>query len=543
MGFDGTSLVHGPPRLPSWILPFLLFAGSLAYYFSYYDQGLILNDEGHLVHFSERCMNGQVPGRDFHLETYIYGRYALLAFLFHIFGGPHLLIERAMWVVLRSMCVLMQFFIARRFMPTTYALVPSLFLMVLPGPWHKTPYPFCSLLGLGAILLILDFPSFLRIAWGAVASGLCIQMRQDVGLVIVATMTLGLLFCSDDKPGFGIRFSKALNRWLFYFSILLLTLLPACCILYMNEALGAVFRQCFIEKFSQHLGLFDFVPRLKRMWETGDHLSVVYFLAPIPLFMSTAFLLGYRFLRNKADGDLPRLTALFLVSLLTINQAYNHALVIRLLQSSAPTYILGSYLLWSLAREVMPRFGLRTRTARAWIIGGVPALAGTLLILVSLEIMTSKREANLGVEYRGSIATYGKRNEAINSFRAGVYVEPHKARLVNAILAFLGNHTIPGEPIYMASNDAMIYFLANRPNPSRFAKFIMPGEAPGRAERVAQELSLHTVKYVITTTRLWHERKDHPAIMYLKRNYFLVKKIDTRYQKTYMILERRRQGQ
>ncbi len=534
---------------PGPALTVLLFLLSLLYYYLFYDHGFIPNDEGHLVHFSERVYQGEVPGRDFHLETYIFGRYFLLAFLFHLFGGPHLLIERMMWVVLRALCVVLHFSLGRRLMPTSYALVPSLFLMIVPGPWHKTPYTFCCLIGLLVLFVFLKRNSLFWIGICGIVAGLSLQLRQDIGLLILGTLGLFIFLASLEgtrvEKGhatpfhFGSRLGRAALGLFFYLFVVTATLAPAAIMLWTEDGLGPVLKQCFVEKFEQHLGLFNFTSRLGRMWESGDHLGFIYFCIPPLIFFSTGILLARRMIRRQFTDDFMPLAALFLVAVLSMNQAYNHALVIRLLQCGAPTYLLGMYLLYRAGVGIQSLSSAVGKAALPWTRAGIPAIAGILALAVALEIMTSGRESNLGVEYRGSIATYSKDDITLESPRAGVMATPRKTRLFNKTTAFRMEITEPDEPIYVACNDSILYFLTERSNPSRYAKFFMPGEPEARKRRILEEIKKNPTRFIVSTGRLMRERRDHPAVKYINDNYLIFKEIDTKYQKTFILYKRK----
>ena len=533
-------------------VPALLFLLSLSYYFFYYDQGIIPNDEGHLLHFAERSYDGEVPGRDYYLETYIFGRYVLLGFLFHLFGGPHILIERAMWVVLRAACVVMAFLVGRRIMPGAYSLTAALLLMIAPGPWHKTPYAFSCLLGLLSLFAYLKRPSLARLALCGLVAGICLQLRQDTGIIVIAVSSM-VLFAEKSKETHGGRDRVSMSNWIgkglkrlgLYFSFLAASLLPAVIYLSSQEALGPVIEQCFVEKIEQHMGLFHFIPRLGRMWENGDHIGVLYFAVPPAVFIGTALLLGARIYRKETAKGFLESSALFLVALFSINQAYNHLLVVRLLQCGPPVYLLLSFLVWRLAGFLHGHAGRSIRVSETWIRVGAPSLLGLAYGLVALEILTSERESNLGVEYRGSITTYDSANIQIRSPRAPVWVDPCKAKLINRIVDFLKKATDPNEPIYVACNDSLLYFLTERRNPTRFGKFIMPGESERREIAVTDEMKKCNVKYIVSNNLLLpasgSNRKSthpkHPIVKLLEeRDLYERIKIDTGYQRAYLIL-------
>lgn len=557
---------NSPARQPGYARRFfgsgggqtlLLFLASLVYYFIYWDHGLVLIDEGHLVHFGERVYNGEVPGRDFHLETYIYGRFYLLGFLFWLFGGPHLLIVRGMWVIMRALCVVMQFTVARRLMPRPYAMLASAFHLAVPGPWHKTPYAFCTLLGLVVLLVFLKNRTRLRLVLCGVVAGFAIQFRQDIGLFLVAVTGLCLLLASrrnaDDSadpdrsadPGRSVAnlrswAAKSIYWGSIYLLAILATLAPAAIYLASQDALGLVIEQCFIEKLTQHAGLYDFGIKLEALWKLGDWVACLYFVIPPLVFLATACLLIKRLIVKRACDGFIELLAVFLLGVLSINQAYNYMELIRLLQCSAPLLILTAFIVWRTEAGIGRLLPATQSRIKAALRTAFPAVLGVLLTLAAVDIMTFHHHSDLSVEYRGSIATYNPNNLPVTAPRAGVKCHPLKAMLTNGTVDYLQKRIAPGEPFFMAQNDAMLHFLAERPNPSRFGKFMMPAEPPGRAELVARELRQAAPQYVVTAPGIVSLHRRHPAIVYLNRHYRLDQTFDVGYLKrSYVILKRK----
>ena len=545
-------------RIVSALLPLALLGGALLYYYSFHDHGIIPNDEGHLVHLAERMHAGEVPGLDFHLDTYIFGRYVLLSALFDAAGGPDLLVERYLWVGLRALCVLLLFLIGRRLMPALYAAGASAFVLVLPGPWHKTPYAFTALLGLWTLFVFLRrrrIPALILMG-AATAAGLL--LRQDVGLIVLAVSSGALFLAATGfkrptesgnasgscaiSPGSaagpdssGSWFKRYVAWQGLYLGATLLFLAPAVIYLIMHDALGPTFHQCFVEKIEQHLGLFNFIPRLEKMWAGGDTLGVVYFLIPPLIFLGAALLLLIRALRRAPCPCFVECLALFGVALLTINQAYNHALIIRLLQCAPPLVLLAGLVTWFFADLCLPALTGSPKKARPYVEVAVPLTFTLLLGLCALEIMTSNRESNLGVEYRGSVATYDAKNRPLQAERAPVLVAPEKADLLNRATAWIDERLPPEGTLFVASNDSILYFLSKRRNPTRYAKFFMPGEAPSRPGKVLAELQRTRPDLIVATARILRERKDHPGIRFIQENYRREALIDTGYQKRYVM--------
>jgi len=132
----------GRNRRTSYAWTILIFIASLAFYFSYYDRGMIIVDEGILVHAAQRILRGEIPYRDFY-HFYAPGRFYVLAGIFKVFGESFL-VSRMMWVLVKSVNVLLTFLIATRLMPKHFAIFPAAFLLfVTICPWPLVQVVLC----------------------------------------------------------------------------------------------------------------------------------------------------------------------------------------------------------------------------------------------------------------------------------------------------------------------------------------------------------------------------------------------------------------
>ncbi|OQW94481.1 MAG: hypothetical protein BWK77_09205 [Verrucomicrobia bacterium A1] len=140
----------------------VIFLVSLAVFGLYYNRGLILADEGSLIHATQRIVHGEVPYRDFY-HFYAPGSFYILAGLFKVLG-ERLLVSRMMWVVVRALSVMLVFLAASRLMPRRFAVWPAMVVLFIPGPWFKACYGFSALLSFWALLRYVERPTFARVA-------------------------------------------------------------------------------------------------------------------------------------------------------------------------------------------------------------------------------------------------------------------------------------------------------------------------------------------------------------------------------------------
>ena len=110
-----------------WFYPIFIVTIGLCYYITYFNYGINLGDEGFFVYGAERVLHGQLPMSDF--MAYPPGSYFVLALLFRVFG-TYLWVSRFMEIAFLLLNGLLIFYVSRRLMPDSWALIPS-FILVL----------------------------------------------------------------------------------------------------------------------------------------------------------------------------------------------------------------------------------------------------------------------------------------------------------------------------------------------------------------------------------------------------------------------------
>lgn len=87
-----------------------------------------------------------------------------------------------------------------------------------------------------------------------------------------------------------------------------------------------------------------------------------------------------------------------------------------------------------------------------------------------------------------------------NIERAGrILTPPAQAKEIEKVVAYIQENTAPTEPIFDLSNQAAYYFLADRPNPTRYPLVVYASPEPLQKEVIA-DLERAKPKYVIFTT-------------------------------------------
>ncbi len=84
---------------------------------------------------------------------------------------------------------------------------------------------------------------------------------------------------------------------------------------------------------------------------------------------------------------------------------------------------------------------------------------------------------------------------SLNMPRAPVLLPAHAAKSYQGVVDYIDSHTAPGEPIFVFPVAPMFYFLADRPNPTRY-NHLQPGVA-NEAEQVQMIDELAEVNLVV----------------------------------------------
>lgn len=199
---------------------------------------------------------------------------------------------------------------------------------------------------------------------------------------------------------------------------------------------------------------------------------------------------------------------------------------IHLLHAALPLFVAATGLA-AHAWRAAPRWSL-ARLLVLVVIVGLPA--------VSVSSTTTWRAVAFLVPdaARPHVAEYAEFSHA----RAPVVLPAHAARSYRGLLDYIEARTAPGEPIFVFPVAPMFYFLADRPNPTRY-NHLQPGVADEAAQRrMIDELTLAGVRYVVwdhlgvidwgtqiayqtLNDFIWHcftPREDFPPFVVLERN-------------------------
>jgi hypothetical protein len=177
-----------------------------------------------------------------------------------------------------------------------------------------------------------------------------------------------------------------------------------------------------------------------------------------------------------ATPDLLRLWYLAAGAALLLGQ-YPRADKDHLPWSATILFVAGADLLYAWYQRLVRREpALRGPVARVAL-----GLSLVLLPAVAVLPMTQARLSLLLALRRGELAPLGLP-------QAGVYLEADEARPILEAVALVREATAPGEPIFAYPADPGFYYLADRPNPTRFNHLFAGMATPAEQEEVVRQL-------------------------------------------------------
>lgn len=198
-------------RRDRWIA-LLLFVLSLAYYLSYArDFSMQLTDEGYLYYLSDRILAGDRPYLDFDLVSYLPGPFWLFSWALEESPSP-VVAGRSLMALLLAFVPPILFSAFRIFAPMRPALAFAVFVLLIPGPWHKAYVaPLWALL-LWAALRFSARDGLREGFWLGAVVGLSFGLRIDVAIAsaflavaLVGASSLGMFRRSTESTAESTR--------------------------------------------------------------------------------------------------------------------------------------------------------------------------------------------------------------------------------------------------------------------------------------------------------------------------------------------------
>jgi hypothetical protein len=481
-------------RRLEWTCTTLLLVVGAWYWLQYFNRNSNLLDEGSTAAQAMRIVNGELIYRDF-FTVVTPGSYYTVAWLFEIFGAT-LMVLRWTALVTGLGILLITLTVARRVMVWPFAAAAGLlttvwgWFLVTPN-FYSLEAALLSLIALGCY--VYGSPAWRWMVAAGVAAGLTAMVKQNVGAYTTAglfiTIWASRLF--DDVPGWRGRLKMSGQ----FMAGVAIAVVPAVAWLIVKGA-GSYLYESWIyypivkytERFARPFP--DFFPLVENdpydLWTK----LVIYLPAVVyPFALAAIIFLAQKYQRHrdrdaKIEGQ--ALLAITLVGILTLLQAWPRADVPHILFGMQPTFILFAYLLFCVRRGLTKvsgrlRFGGQARMAVAGVTM-IAALAPALTLLWKGKQRTDWEYQNYIVAVRTDRA-------------AGIFAAALEAQRIDVVTKYITEHTTPGDPIFVVPWASGLYFLANRPNPTRIDFMLF--EDPEAYPCLLSRLDARAPKYVI----------------------------------------------
>jgi len=504
----------------SYIWSYVVGILSLAYYLSFYNYGLNLSDEGYLVYGAERLMSGQIPGADFH--AYMPGRYLVLAFLFDLFG-ENIIVERLMWVVVRAIIAILFFRLSTRFLPPLIAFVPTLLVILIPGPWHKgfeTLFPLAWLL---SVRFYLTDGRAVRAFVMGLLGGATLFFRVEMGLMVIflSIVTIGMKRLSLRPPEVASAVSKkdleanTLSQDIIIFLTgPVLIFLPYLIFLWFRSGVLKSFFFYTQELFAGLGGSNPFLRPLPSLVEIFSSPLKIDFGGMLPYFLYFFFIVyavsAARLIivlpRRKwapEDGFLCIITIYGMISLYTAVSQPDRS---HLLQVGPLAYLLTGFVLYQCYKKIFGTGGsFRSKNFLRRILGVIFVCCSlTLPVIFVLDMLAGQKD----FYYTGSFMVRQSNMTKVAYSKAGVFLVPEQGDQLLKVVNFIKKNARINDGLLTILYSPMFNFLTERHNPT-FYDIFFPHHVGSIANQkeIIEEIEDNQMKFIVATEGLLNPTK------------------------------------
>ncbi len=484
-----------PNRLErrDFVIAAAIVAGSALFHLLYVNHG-VRNwiDLGVAASDAVRIMDGDHWGSDF-LAPYGPGRYYVTAIWFSVFGTS-LFSLNMLYLCLMSVVDLLAWFAARRFLPRHMALGVVILATIAHGPVHKV------WIGLFAVLFFLAaIRAFDRRTYGAgfvlgLTGALTGLFRNDVGVcaAILGILILGTCALRPATKGEPKR-ARSLTV-----GFVMGGLSVAAPMVILICACGDP--AWIVESILARISVFDSVrvadPGLGELFGSGGaegllQGTMVVLLLAAPFAVAIFGLLGLFAGSRRSRAGL--YLVLGLLGVFLLNQWRLIPRFVRLMQAG-PILYLCVVLLFFEARRILAR----ASSARALRAACVAPLTATLLLTGAMGWYLWEYT---GEQSQDSIAVLRFDEHYMDTPRARCWAKIKRGGDMDRVVGVVERFTKKGEAIFAGPGCPIVYFLADRPNPTPFADPYLYFLNPDAETRIITALEERNVRVVVDQPR------------------------------------------
>lgn len=450
-------------RSDRWLLALLVVCAA-AYLWALRPYGLMLLDEGYVVHAAERMIGGELLYRD------VYGHYAPLLYhalaLAFAVAGPSILVSRTVYIGLLLANVAITYRLARRFVQPAAALVPASLIAIVPGQWSKATVGFAMGVVLLTLARALERPGGLRCFALGLAGGLAVAARQDLGLVLLAFSVAASALPALLPQRYGEHGPRSLVlaiRRVFATAAGSVVVPGAFAAYYAAKGgLEALVHATLLRAFTQRSAYgFELWSLLASGGAAPEgRLAGAALLAPLAVLCAAGIVWIWRIARRGLDARSTLVAGLLVAALAALSNVYYQLRVLRVLESALPYWLLATWLLAGAARTAGRRWpGARGNAVTAGIFACGVVAAGLLV----WAVVAGVPRIDPGDEYTGSMRMR-RLDEPVDVRGETVFVSWPLREEIRCLRSVVSARVPPGEPIFVAPLAVLDYSLLERPN-------------------------------------------------------------------------------
>jgi hypothetical protein len=483
-----------------------LIAGCLVLGLPRYRLGIDFGDEGFLAYGAVRVMEGQMPNRDFvSLQPPLSFYTAAAAFKIL---GTSLATLRRFGLCLYTLIPLLVYAISRQRAGRLTSLIAAAPLLILGMPFFNF-VPFAVWQGvtasLIAVLFILRAAITGRRAWAlaaGAATALTILSRHDQGFYLaLAVLTFGLILKYPGRQGADEHPLEMLAFWAAGTAVPLLLLAVPWLV---AGSIPDMFKQLVLFPLTTYARTSSLPLPVVDLSAGGQWamLASMFYLVPTFYVLAALRLLWTALARRCFDTDLRIQTFLLVFSILFYCQALTRSDFYHLLITLSPFFIVLAWTAEDVSRSIGGAVNARVRAwPLSWvtptaILGTFGAIGAWLLLQVSPATLASTKRPM----------------RALDLERGGVEMDSSPAESLEGIVSLIQKYASPDRSILSLPYNPMLYFLAERRNPTRW-NYLWPGDQTADDHRAMLEQARNDPPAVIVISGEKEMQRDAPTIM------------------------------
>jgi hypothetical protein len=459
------------------VLAVVYFSGLLTLAPDVYDEGLIVTGAARILH-------GQLPYRDFN-TGYPPAQFYTVAGVFSVFGAT-LLAERVWDTVWRLSTVGLAIVLARAATPgqRAHPLLPICFGLVTGASgWHLYPMISGMLPCLAAVWCAVLYLNQRGVRWlffSGLAAGAAVLYRHDLAACVCGAVTVAVCYraMAERKPGW-FKFPAV-----FWAGVLLVVAAPAL-YFWLSVPHNALVR--WLIEFPR----MNLLARRLPLPGPGSLLAWINFYMPLAIVVAAAATL-----RQTATARRPTLVLLLTSSVSTLALATQRVDT----QHAYPAIMFCLVLLYACMAawrlENRRRLPILLLCGAIFCYGLVPLIGWTVQMT---ELIGAAPSGSTPVDARRD-----SRNQPPNEIvRAGPIRLAFDQRQA---IGYIQRHLAPGRPLFVGAathalawyNDALFYFLADRPPATRYDMFV-PGITTSAAvqSEMLRDIRQRQTEYIV----------------------------------------------